>query len=261
MAATSQKKTLFEDYDGFVEKFKPKKTTDDCYTPANVYDVVADYVAERYGIHREKMVRPFWPGADFEAYDYPADCCVVDNPPFSIITRIVREYMRRGICFFLFCPYLTGGQCASFPGTTLIVAPQSIRYENGAEVNTCFVTSLEPENALRGDPDLLDRLKAADDENRKKITKQLPKYDYPDEVLTVTKVGWFTVHHTPYALRREDCVMISRMDAQKLIKKSIFGNGYLLSERAAAERAAAHKWQLSDRERQLQKMIGSPANG
>lgn len=23
----------FEDYDGFVEKFKPKKTTDDCYTP------------------------------------------------------------------------------------------------------------------------------------------------------------------------------------------------------------------------------------
>ncbi len=28
------------DYDGFVEKFKPKKTTDDCYTPPEVYDVV-----------------------------------------------------------------------------------------------------------------------------------------------------------------------------------------------------------------------------
>ena len=33
MASTSQQKHLFEDYDGFVEKFKPKKTTDDCYTP------------------------------------------------------------------------------------------------------------------------------------------------------------------------------------------------------------------------------------
>ena len=25
-------KGLFNDYEGFVEKFKPKKTTDDCYT-------------------------------------------------------------------------------------------------------------------------------------------------------------------------------------------------------------------------------------
>ena len=28
MAATSQSKIKFEDYDGFVEKFKPKKTTE-----------------------------------------------------------------------------------------------------------------------------------------------------------------------------------------------------------------------------------------
>ena len=26
----------------FVDKFKPKKTTDDCYTPANIYEAVAD---------------------------------------------------------------------------------------------------------------------------------------------------------------------------------------------------------------------------
>ncbi len=31
---TMSKKEKFNDYDGFVEKFKPKKTTDDCYTPA-----------------------------------------------------------------------------------------------------------------------------------------------------------------------------------------------------------------------------------
>lgn len=29
----SQSRQSFIDYDGFVEKFKPRKTTDDCYTP------------------------------------------------------------------------------------------------------------------------------------------------------------------------------------------------------------------------------------
>ena len=41
MAATSQNKEKFEDYEGFVEKFKPKKTTDDCYTPETVYTAIS----------------------------------------------------------------------------------------------------------------------------------------------------------------------------------------------------------------------------
>lgn len=36
------RKEVFEDYDGFVNKFKPKLTTDDCYTPQYVYDVIRD---------------------------------------------------------------------------------------------------------------------------------------------------------------------------------------------------------------------------
>ena len=32
---------------------------------------------------------------------------VVDNPPFSILQRIVNFYMARGIWFFLFAPALT----------------------------------------------------------------------------------------------------------------------------------------------------------
>ena len=33
-----KKQDKFEDYEGFVEKFKPKKTTDDCYTsPPTIY--------------------------------------------------------------------------------------------------------------------------------------------------------------------------------------------------------------------------------
>ena len=59
------------EYDEFVEKFKPKKTTDDCLTPPEIYDVVADYVAARYGLGQDKFVRPFWPGGDYEGFEYP----------------------------------------------------------------------------------------------------------------------------------------------------------------------------------------------
>ena len=114
MSVGHTKKDLL-DYDGFVDKFKAKKTTDDCYTPPNIYDVVADYVTRTYGVRREDMVRPFWPGGDYERFDYPAGCCVVDNPPFSIITPICRELNSRHVRFFVFCPYLTAGGIVKRP--------------------------------------------------------------------------------------------------------------------------------------------------
>ena len=36
-----------EDYKKFTDKFKPKLTTDDCFTPPAVYEVVKDWAAER----------------------------------------------------------------------------------------------------------------------------------------------------------------------------------------------------------------------
>lgn len=30
-------------YEEFIDKFKPKKTTDDCYTPGAIYEVVKDW--------------------------------------------------------------------------------------------------------------------------------------------------------------------------------------------------------------------------
>ena len=59
-----------EAYDRFVEKFKAKKTTDDCYTPANVYEAVAEFVAKEYGLDRGRFVRPFYPGGDYQRFDY-----------------------------------------------------------------------------------------------------------------------------------------------------------------------------------------------
>ena len=67
-------------YEQFIEKFKPKKTTDDCYTPPLVYDAVCSWARRYLDIGDRPVVRPFWPGGDYEQFDYPEDCVVIDNP-------------------------------------------------------------------------------------------------------------------------------------------------------------------------------------
>lgn len=101
------KQLTFNDYDGFCEKFKPKKTTDDCYTPENVYETVRRWAVNRYALEGAEIVRPFWPGGDYEAADYPEGCAVIDNPPFSILANIVAWYNAHDVRFFLFAPSLT----------------------------------------------------------------------------------------------------------------------------------------------------------
>lgn len=54
--------TDMHDYEGFVEKFTPKKTTDDCYTPPEAYKIVLDYAREKCDIECATIVRPFYPG-------------------------------------------------------------------------------------------------------------------------------------------------------------------------------------------------------
>ena len=264
------KQDKFEDYEGFVEKFKPKKTTDDCYTPENVYAVVRDWAIAHYGIPPDaEIVRPFWPGGDYEAYDYPAGCVVIDNPPFSIMTKIVRFYHARGVRYFLFAPYLTNlGIGSGGAGVNHVIAPCTVRYENGATVATSFVTNLGDEFILTA-PDLMDAIDKANDENLKAVKKTLPKYVYPDCVVTSAAVGYLCKHHKPFALKRSACAFIRKLDAQG--DNGIFGGGYIISERAAAERAAAERaaaeraaatvWTLSPREREIQRMLGRRAEG
>ena len=132
-----------EEYQEFLEKFKLKKTTDDCYTPAPVYDAVARYVEETYGVTRDKFVRPFYPGGDYVNEKYPEGCVVVDNPPFSIMAEILRFYDSKGIKFFLFAPTLTLFSSSSASTCTALPCTLAVIYENGASVNTSFLTNLE----------------------------------------------------------------------------------------------------------------------
>lgn len=60
-----------DEYNEFLDKFEPKKTTDDCYTPKIVYDAVADWVADEYGLEKANFIRPFYPGGDYQNEKYP----------------------------------------------------------------------------------------------------------------------------------------------------------------------------------------------
>ena len=71
-----------QQYDQYVDKFKPRHTSDDTHTPPNVYEAVLSWCERRYGVERSRVVRPFFPGGDYAHAEYPADCVVIDNPPF-----------------------------------------------------------------------------------------------------------------------------------------------------------------------------------
>ena len=251
---------LFSDnpeYEAFVEKFKPKKTTDDCYTPPLVYEAVKTWACKEYDIAPDSIVRPFYPGGDYEHYVYPSGCTVLDNPPFSILTKICEFYIEHNIRFFLFAPSLTafGGKnvCCKI---THIVCDADITYENGAVVRTAFVTNLGGDVVARTAPELGDAVAEAVKAIRSKNARKLPKYEYPKYVLTAAMLQRYSKYGIDLEVRRKDCMRISKLDAQAGQGKAIFGSGLLLSERAAAERANAHVWRLSDRELEIVKGLG-----
>jgi hypothetical protein len=64
-----------------------------------VFDAVLKYVHENCDLTGKTIIRPFYPGGDFEAIEYPENCAVVDNPPFSIISKIVRFYIANDVRF------------------------------------------------------------------------------------------------------------------------------------------------------------------
>ena len=253
-----------EEYAEFLQKFEPKRTTDDCYTPAAIYDAIADWVARAFDVNREKFLRPFYPGGDYQKEKYKPGDVVVDNPPFSILAEIVRFYEERGIGFFLFAPTMTLFSSSSTSVTALpMYAP--ITYENGAVVNTSFLTNLG-DQSLRvwSAPELYQIIKEVNDRLQAERTKELPKYSYPDNVITSAMVAKWGKYGVDYRLNKSDSVQISALDAQKEAGKGIYGKGFLLSERAAAERAAAERaaatrWKLSDRELKIVEQLGKNA--
>ena len=262
-----------EEYNDFLDKFETKKTTDDCYTPDVVYDSVAKWVADEYGLDRSNFVRPFYPNGDYQKERYPDGCVVVDNQPFSILAEILRFYTARDIKFFLFSPTLTlfsprVEKCCFIP------VGVGITYENGANVNTSFTTNLETAR-VHVRPTLYDAVKKANDINLREMHRELPKYDYPSHVITAANLSRYAVNGVELVVENYECVRISALDAMKKVNKGIYGSGFLLSDGAAERNAEANiqqeenkikkesqerregmTWELSERERTVIASLG-----
>lgn len=246
-------------YQDFKDKFKPKKTTDDCYTPENVYDVIADWVANEYNLDRE----------------YQEGCIVVDNPPFSILAEIITWYANKGIRFFLFGPGLTIFSARNVDVTYICVGAD-ITYANGAQVCTSFVTNMDSCRA-RTAPDLYRLIEIENDKNVRGGKAPTPRYVFPDYVVTAAILQRWSKYGISYRLNKEDCVRISALDSMKEAGKAIYGGGYLLSDEAAKARAKAEQeamenaiaaggggtrqWEISERERRTINSLGDQQPG
>lgn len=221
-----------DDYEAFVDKFTPKLTTDDCYTPPAVYDVVLQWAKEKYNIgEHTTIVRPFFPNGDFERYDYPKDCVVIDNPPFSIMAKILNFYQEHGIRFFLFCDQRSGWL---YPprneGVTFISTNAEVIYENGAMVNTAFLTNMSPEVMVQTAPELtivIEELREI--EEKRKIR-------HHDNVVIVSKLMY--AHEIPISIKRSEIISVK---ACSKTVKNLYGTIGLVSDSKATELKEAER--------------------
>ena len=143
-----------------------------------------------------------------------------------------------------------------------VICDCSIEYENGAIVRTSFVTSYGGDIVAQTEPRLTKLVNDEVERLRRTKTVQLPKYTYPDHIVTAALLQRYSCYGVDFKVHKKDCTPIYALDAQRSTKKSIFGGGLLLSdraaaERAAAERAAATKWELSARERAIVEYLNS----
>lgn len=237
----SQNPIVFHDYESYIAKFQNnEKTTDDTYTPPDVYDAVLDYVRSIYQIEGKEVLRPFYPGGDYENAEYPEDGVVIDNPPFSIFTKICKFYSERRIPFFLFGPGLTIFSCLKYC-SAVIVASQ-IRFSNGAVVKCNFATNLLGDVLVTISPELSEAIAACPSQNQK---VNLTNYRYPQELLSVSDFQTMAKGDLPFSINRKEAVIVSNLDKHPNRKKGLYGNHLLISEsaslKAAAVKAAAVK--------------------
>lgn len=191
---------------------------------------------------------------------------VLDNPPFSILSQICEFYLEQNIPFFLFAPTLAAFSARnSFKKMNHIICDATVTYENGARVNTSFVTSYGGDIVAQTAPELQKRIEKA---NKKGKARLRISYKYPPEICTSTGLGKLSRNGIDFKIRRNECEMLAAADQQKKMKKAIYGGGLLLSKKKAAEKVAAEKEveekvaaeqkikiELSEREKEIVKKL------
>ena len=146
-----------------------------------------------------------------------------------------------------------------------MITDSSIIYENGAKVNTAFVTNMG-DYKIHVSSELYTTIKEAQEEAKRQKTVSLSKYEYPENVLTSASIQKIARYGQTLKIKADSCFFVRSLDAQKSQGKAIYGSGLLLSDSAAAEKAAAEKaaaerakaiyWPLTDRERMIIASLG-----
>ncbi len=225
---------VFRDYESFVAKFSDSpKTTDDCYTPRDVYEAVVRYVSTLTDMCSKVILRPFYPGGDYLNAEYPENGVVIDNPPFSMFTKICRWYSAVGIPFFLFGPGLTIASACKY--CTAIVINESVIFENGANVRLNFASNLCGDTMIMTAPKL-GRMIAECPSQRPK--KPLPSFEYPSEVLSVSDLQAIARNGIEFSISRDECRIIRDLDCHPR-KGGLFGDHFLISMEKAREKESA----------------------
>ena len=203
----------FYDYEAYVKKFQGlPSTTDDTFTPEGLYCDLLDYIDRKiFPLSGYRVERPFYPGGNYETYDYQENSVVIDNPPFSICGKIREFYLSRGIRYFLFIPIMTARPSRR---DCILYGPEII-YQNQACVKTGFRTNLIRDVIVKSDPELFEIIERHNFEaKRLKGAKLTPNARpvYPENVSTVGRLSAFGgmdwelrgEDYTPVKLFRED---------------------------------------------------------
>lgn len=127
-------------YERITNANKPR-SSDEIYTPPRIMEIVEHYVETKFNVSRETMCRPFYPGGDYQHYDYTGKV-VVDNPPFSMKAEVLRFYVKEGVPFFLFCDKRTCFESMNDLGVGFVLFRRNITYAPKVEIPTAFVTNL-----------------------------------------------------------------------------------------------------------------------
>ena len=228
---------VFRDYESFVAKFSDTpKTTDDCYTPRDVYDAVVEYVSTLTDMSGKVILRPFYPGGDYENAEYPENGVVIDNPPFSSFTKIVAFYTARDIPFFLFGPGLTIASACKY--CTAVIVGTQITFENGALVRCNFATNLCGDTVVMTAPTLDRKITECKSQKPK---NPMPSFEYPMEVLSVSDLQSIARNGIEFSVSREECRIIRDLDLHPK-KGGLFGDHFLVSAETAQEKKTAKEF-------------------
>ena len=218
---------IFNDYESYIKKFEGKKTTDDTYTPRDVFEAVLQYVGSIFDLGGKQILRPFYPGGDYQHASYPAEGVVVDNPPFSIFKKIVKFYSTEKIPFFLFGPGMTILNIIDLCSVVVVADP--IVFDNEAKIRCNFATNLFETNRITTSIELTKLLRGCKSQNN---TNKLPLYEYPAQLLSISELQTIARGDNDFNCEiGKDAIKIEYINNKKL-----YGPHLLVSKKKADEK-------------------------